>query len=441
MQDLNFDLQNVWSKALDALKTQVSKLSYENFIEPIVPVMCDREQVVLMLKLDYQINQAKQRYSMMIEAALHNMTGLERKVIFVLPAEAKARMEQTRQQQPTNILLNPKYTFDSFVVGSSNRFAHAASMAVANAVGAAYNPLFIYGGVGLGKTHLMHAIGNEIVKYKPDTKLLYVTSESFTNELISAIQSHQNIELREKYRTLDILLIDDIQFIAGKPSTQDEIFNTFNALYQSGKQIVLSSDKHPKDIQRLEERLVSRFESGLVADITKPDFETTVAILRKKAEGDGLFISEDVFTLIAQHMFSSVREMEGCLARITLYAAVTNRPVDLELAQEALRDMKTIMDPKRITAESIIEAVGEYYGTSVLDMKSQKRSKEIAIPRQVAMYLIRDILSRSLNQIGGEFGKRDHSTVKHSCDKIADEMKTDYRLRQSVEDIRKIITG
>ena len=440
MQDMNFDLQNAWSKALESLKENVSPLSYENFIEPIVPVTCDRNKVVLMLRRDHQINHARQRYSIIIENALQNATGVYRSVEFVLPAEAQARADQSRQQQ-SNILLNPKYTFDSFVVGSSNRFAHAASMAVSNALGQAYNPLFIYGGVGLGKTHLMHAIGNHIIKFKPDTKLLYVTSESFTNELISAIQSQRNIELREKYRTLDILLIDDIQFIAGKVSTQEEIFHTFNALYQSGKQIVLSSDKHPKDIQMLEERLVSRFESGLVADITKPDFETTVAILRKKAEADGLFVSEDVFTMIAQHVFSSVREMEGCLTMITAHAALYNKPITLELAQEALRDMKSVMDPKRINADTVIEAVSEFYGVSVLDMKSQKRSREIAIPRQVAMFLIREMLSLSLPRIGSEFSGRDHTTVMHSCDKIAREMKNDFRLRQNIEDLRKIISG
>jgi chromosomal replication initiator protein len=438
VQELNFDLQNAWNMASQALRSQLSEMSYENFIKPIVPVSYDREQVVLMLQRDYQINYVRQRYSIYIENALEQVTGVFRKVVFVLPAEAKERASQMRPQN--NILLNPKYTFDSFVVGSSNRFAHAASMAVSNAVGAAYNPLFIYGGVGLGKTHLMHAIGNHIIKYKPDIKLLYVTSESFTNELISAIQSQRNIELREKYRTLDILLIDDIQFIAGKVSTQEEMFHTFNALYQSGKQIVLSSDKHPKDIQMLEERLVSRFESGLVADITKPDFETTVAILRKKAEVDGLFISEDVFVMIAQHVFSSVREMEGCLTRITAYAAITGRPIDLELAQEVMRDMKSIKDPKRITADVIIDAVSEYYGISVLDMKSQKRSRDIAAPRQVAMYLIRDMLSMSLPRIGAEFSGRDHTTVMHSCDKITNELKTDYRLRQNIEDLRKIIT-
>ncbi len=438
MQDLNFDLQNAWNMASQALRSQLSEMSYENFIKPIIPVSYDREQVVLMLQRDYQINYVRQRYSIYIENALEQVTGVFRKVVFVLPAEAKERAAQMRPRN--NILLNPKYTFDSFVVGSSNRFAHAASMAVSNSVGTAYNPLFIYGGVGLGKTHLMHAIGNHIIKYKPDIKLLYVTSESFTNELISAIQSQRNIELREKYRTLDILLIDDIQFIAGKVSTQEEMFHTFNALYQSGKQIVLSSDKHPKDIQMLEERLVSRFESGLVADITKPDFETTVAILRKKAEADGLFISEDVFVMIAQHVFSSVREMEGCLTRITAYAAVTGRPIDLELAQEVMRDMKSIKDPKRITADVIIDAVSDYYGISVLDMKSQKRSREIAVPRQVAMYLIRDMLSMSLPRIGAEFSGRDHTTVMHSCDKITNELKTDYRLRQNVEDLRKIIT-
>ncbi|MGI5900064.1 MAG: chromosomal replication initiator protein DnaA [Christensenellales bacterium] len=435
---MNFDLQNAWNMASQALRLQLSEMSYENFIKPIVPVSYDREQVVLMLQREYQINYVRQRYSIFIENALEQVTGVFRKVIFVLPAEAKERASQMRPQN--NILLNPKYTFDNFVVGSSNRFAHAASMAVSNSVGAAYNPLFIYGGVGLGKTHLMHAIGNHIIRYKPDIKLLYVTSESFTNELISAIQSQRNIELREKYRTLDILLIDDIQFIAGKVSTQEEIFHTFNALYQSGKQIVLSSDKHPKDIQMLEERLVSRFESGLVADITKPDFETTVAILRKKAEVDGLFISEDVFVMIAQHVFSSVREMEGCLTRITAYAAVTGRPIDVELAQEVMRDMKSIKDPKRITADVIIDAVSEYYDISVLDMKSQKRSREIAVPRQVAMYLIRDMLSMSLPRIGAEFSGRDHTTVMHSCEKITNELKTDYRLRQNVEDLRKIIT-
>ena len=426
------ELIKAWEQASQLLRLQLSDISYNSWIKPITPAQMTDDSVVFTLEKDFQLTHVRQRYHIMISNAMEQVLGHPVRCTFVLPSELKER-----KRIQGNILLNPKYTFDSFVVGSSNRFAQAAAMAVANSIGTAYNPLFIYGGVGLGKTHLMHAIGNHIMKVKPETKLLYVTSEAFTNELITAIQTKRNMEFRERYRNLDILLIDDIQFIVGRESTQEEIFHTFNALYQANKQIVLSSDKHPKDIAMLEERLVSRFESGLVADVQKPDFETTVAILRKKAEG--YRVPEDVLQLIAQYVFSSVREIEGCLNRIVAKAAVLECPIDCDLARSVLGDLRTVKDPRRITPDAVMETVAQFYGISILDLKSQKRSREIAVPRQIAMYLMRDLLSLSLSRIGSEFSGRDHTTVMHACDKIAAEMKNDFALKQDIEDIKKKI--
>lgn len=428
------ELIRAWGQASQLLRLQLSDISYNSWIKPITPAQMTEDSVVFTLEKDFQLTHVRQRYHIIISNAMEQVLGRPVRCTFVLPSELKER-----KRVQGNILLNPKYTFDTFVVGSSNRFAQAAAMAVSTNMGSAYNPLFIYGGVGLGKTHLMHAIGNRIMKNKPDTKLLYVTSEAFTNELITAIQTKRNIEFRERYRSLDILLIDDIQFIVGRESTQEEIFHTFNALYQANKQIIISSDKHPKDIAMLEERLVSRFECGLVADVQKPDFETTVAILRKKSEG--LAVPEDVLQLIAQYVFSSVREIEGCLNRIVAKAAVLECPIDCELAIGVLGDLRTVKDPKRITPDVIMETVAQFYDLSTLDLKSQKRSREIAVPRQIAMYLMREMLSLSLARIGSEFSGRDHTTVMHACDKIAGEVRDDLSLKQDVEDIKKKISN
>ena len=336
--------------------------------------------------------------------------------------------------------LNPKYTFDSFVIGNSNRFAHAASLAVAESPAKAYNPLFIYGGVGLGKTHLMHAIGHYILQNNPNSKVVYVSSEKFTNELINSIKDDKNEEFRQKYRNVDILLIDDIQFIGGKERTQEEFFHTFNALHDANKQIILSSDRPPKEIPTLEDRLRSRFEWGLIADIQIPDFETRMAILKKKAEVENLNVPNEVMVYIATKIKSNIRELEGALIRIVAYSSLTNRQITVELATEALKDIISKKQGKNITISIIQDIVSSYFDLRVEELKSQRRTRNVSNPRQIAMYLSRKLTDMSLPKIGEEFGGRDHSTVIHAYEKISDNLKTDESLQHTVADIIKKLT-
>jgi chromosomal replication initiator protein len=336
--------------------------------------------------------------------------------------------------------LNPKYTFESFVVGPSNRFAHAAALAVSESPAKEYNPLFIYGKVGLGKTHLMQAIGHYILQKKPSMKFIYISSEKFTNQLISAIQNRTTLKFREMYRNVDLLLIDDIHFIAGKESTQEEFFHTFNTLHDAHKQIVVSSDRSPKDIPALEERLVSRFEWGLVADIQPPDIETRIAILRKKAERETITIPDDVTYFIAEAIRSNIRELEGALIRVVAYAKLVGKDIDLELVKDVLKDV-LIEQNKKITIESIQQKVAQYFDIRVADMRSKKRNKMIAYPRQIAMYLSRDLTDFSLPEIGEQFGGRDHSTVLHACEKVYRDMETKNGVRDMVNKISGSITG
>jgi len=336
--------------------------------------------------------------------------------------------------------LNPKYTFDSFVIGNSNRFAHAASLAVAESPAKAYNPLFIYGGVGLGKTHLMHAIGHYILQNNPNSKVAYVSSEKFTNELINSIKDDKNEEFRQKYRNVDILLIDDIQFIGGKERTQEEFFHTFNALHDANKQIILSSDRPPKEINTLEDRLRSRFEWGLIADIQTPDFETRMAILKKKAEVENLNVPNEVMVYIATKIKSNIRELEGALIRIVAYSSLTNRQITVDLATEALKDIISKKQGKNITISIIQDIVSSYFDLRVEELKSQRRTRNVSNPRQIAMYLSRKLTDMSLPKIGEEFGGRDHSTVIHAYEKISDNLKTDESLQHTVADIIKKLT-
>ena len=343
---------------------------------------------------------------------------------------------------PKNIAtnLNPRYTFDTFVVGSNNSLAHAASLAVAESPAEVYNPLFIYGGVGLGKTHLMHSIAHYVMENKPDAKVLYVTSEVFTNELIEAIRNRSDTssiqEFRRKYRNIDILLIDDIQFIIGKESTQEEFFHTFNALYESKKQIIISSDKPPKEFETLEERLLSRFEWGLPVDIQSPDYETRMAILRKKGELDGYTIDDEVLNYIATNVKSNIREIEGALTKIVAVSRLKNIEVNVVLAEEVLKDLISSDVKKNVTVESITDIVAEHFGITASDILSSKKSRNIAHPRQICMYLCRELTDVSLKDIGQKLGKRDHSTILHGCNKIAEDLKEDTSL-QSVIDILK----
>lgn len=334
-------------------------------------------------------------------------------------------------------MLNPKYTFFNFIVGSSNRMAHAACLAVADHPAQAYNPLFVYGGVGLGKTHLLHAIGNSILDRDPEITVLYVSSEKFTNDLINAIRRQQTEEFRARYRNIDVLLIDDIQFIAGKDATQEEFFHTFNTLHSAGKQIVMSSDRPPKAIITLEERLRSRFEWGLIVDIQPPDLETRTAILRTKGEQMNVTIPEEVIDFLAYKIQSNIRELEGCLNRVTAYADLNHHPITVKLATEALADILDDSRRKRITPELILKVVSEYYSIETPVIKGRGRSRNIVIPRQVAMYLLREETGSSLVEIGTLLGGRDHTTVMYGCDKISEDINTDSRLRNEVLAIRE----
>jgi chromosomal replication initiator protein len=337
----------------------------------------------------------------------------------------------------TNI--NPRYTFANFIVGSANRLAHAASLSVAERPGHAYNPLFLYGGVGLGKTHLMHAIGNQVMTKFPRKRVVYATSEKFTNEFITSIQQGKIDEFRARYRRIDLLLIDDIQFIADKERTQEEFFHTFNAIHEDGKQIVLSSDRPPKAILTLEERLRSRFEWGLIADLTAPDLETRIAILRAKAEEGAVPISSDVIEFIARKVVSNIRELEGALNRIVAYASMGAMPISIELAQAVLSNVLYNPKKRQITPERIAKAVSEYYGVGLDALKGQKRDKAIVVPRQIAMFLMREETDVSLLRIGAELGGRDHSTVLHACDKITRESAGNDELRREIAAVRELI--
>ena len=331
--------------------------------------------------------------------------------------------------------LNPKYTFDTFVIGNSNGLAHAACVAVAEAPAKAYNPLFLYGGVGLGKTHLMHAIGHHIITQKKNAKVAYISSEKFTNELINSIKDDKNEDFRNKYRNVDILLIDDIQFIAGKERTQEEFFHTFNSLHEANKQIIISSDRHPKEIPTLEDRLRSRFEMGLITDIQAPDFETRIAILRKKAQIENISVSNEVMNYIAKNIKSNIRELEGALTRVVAYSSLTNKVITLELCVEALKDILVNKQNKEISIDDIKEKVSVEFGVKIDDFNSRKRARSISYPRQIAMYISRELTNLSLPKIGEEFGGRDHTTVLHACDKISNDLKNDLVLKERLDKI------
>ena len=331
--------------------------------------------------------------------------------------------------------LNPKYTFDTFVTGSSNRFAHAAAMAVAESPGRVYNPFFMYGGVGLGKTHLMHAIGNRVLHNHPEMRVLYVSSEQFTNEIIRSIQEGNAEKFRQKYRNIDVLLVDDIQFLSGKTSTQEEFFHTFNTLHDAQKQIILSSDRPPREVERLEDRLRSRFEWGLITDIQAPDLETRIAILKNKAQLDHFSVPIDVMVYIASRIDSNIRELEGALTRVVAYASLINQPVTTELVTIALKDVFPNNKTKEITMEVIQEIVASYFKIKIDDLHAKKRTRSIAFPRQIAMYLCRELTDTSLPQIGNFFGGRDHTTVIHAYDKISKEKDADMKLNAIINEL------
>lgn len=432
----------IWEKVCSILREEMSEPSYDTWVKTALkPLKIQEDVFYIEAVTEYYKKFITSRYAMLITNAITQAVGRPFRVKIITAQEAQAlslRDGGSFATPAAPYALNPKYTFSTFVVGNSNRFAHAASLAVAEGPAEAYNPLFIYGGVGLGKTHLMHAIGHYIREQHPETNLLYISSENFTNELISAIQNNKNVEFRNRFRSVDVLMVDDIQFIAGRDSTMEEFFHTFNTLHTTGKQIVISSDKPPKEIMRLEDRLVSRFEWGLIADIQKPDVETRTAILRKKAANEEMPIDDDVLTLIASRIDSNIRELEGSLTRVVAYATLTGRPVTCELAEEALRDILAIKDQKRITCELIQQTVADYYNISVQDMRAKRRNREVSVPRQIAMFLTRELTELSLTQIGSAFS-RDHTTVIHACEKIGDDARSSASMANHLEDLRRAV--
>lgn len=438
------DHVEIWDKAKALLREELANVSYTTWIDqPLKPVYVIDDKLALEVISDFNEKTIRARYLSMITEAVSQVAGREMSIELM---SVKERIEwqerQKKEEQPAICgvnMFNPRSTFETFVVGSSNRFAHAASLAVAEAPGVAYNPLFLYGGVGLGKTHLMHAIGHFIQDHFPNMHMLYLPSETFTNELVSAIKNNKNVEFRNRFRNVDVLMIDDIQFIAGRDSTQEEFFHTFNALHSAGKQIIISSDKPPREIARLEERLRSRFEWGLIADIQKPDFDTRIAILRKKAENEGIEISDEMLELIARRIESNIRELEGSLTRVNAYAKLNHCPISEEVIAHALHDIAVVRDPKRITPDVIIDSVAGYYGLSADVLRGDSRKKEIATARHVAVYLTREMTGLSLPRIGDAFG-RDHSTIINSCDKVTKMLETSQEMKASIADLKKIIT-
>ncbi len=449
---MNNDLKSLWEKTLNIIKGEMSEVSFNTWIKSCEPISISSNTIKISVPNSFTQDILEKRYKDLVVNSIEAACSKLYNVDFIVASdiqEAEEKEEKSSKiddkssvtvNDEMSSTLNPKYTFDSFVIGNSNRFAHAASLAVAEAPAKAYNPLFIYGGVGLGKTHLMHAIGHYALQNNSNAKVVYVSSEKFTNELINAIKDDKNEEFRNKYRNVDILLIDDIQFIAGKERTQEEFFHTFNELHDANKQIILSSDRPPKEIPTLEDRLRSRFEWGLIADIQPPDFETRMAILKKKADVEKLNVANEVMVYIATKIKSNIRELEGALIRIVAYSSLTNRPITVELASEALKDIISNKQNKNVTIDVIQDVVAAYFNLRVEDLKSQRRTRNVAYPRQIAMYLSRKLTDMSLPKIGEEFGGRDHTTVIHAYEKISDTLNTDESLQHTVNDITKKLT-
>ncbi len=460
------EIKEKWEYILDVIKKEyeISPVSFKTWLLPLTPYNIHEGVLFLLIKNEQlgqnYINYIEKKYKIPITVAIAECTNMEFDIQFIFPSETGNIDALTRGNSPagdisSNIMdninfnelvenagLNKKYTFDTFVVGDNNNFAHAAALAVAESPAETYNPLFIYGGVGLGKTHLMQSIGNFIIRQDPTKKIMYVTSETFTNELVESIKndkSNSNQKFREKYRKVDVLLIDDIQFIAGKESTQEEFFHTFNALRESKKQIVISSDRPPKDIATLEDRLRSRFEWGLTVDIAPPSYETRMAILRKKSESENLNVPNEILEYIATNIKSNIRELEGSLTKLTAYAKFTHSDISISLAEEALRDIIFPNESRDVTPDLIIKTVADHFGITPADISSHKRNKEVVYPRQIAMYLCRTMTDVPLQSIGKLIGNRDHTTIIHGADKIADELKKNNSTKDLIDILIKKI--
>ncbi|MNO15041.1 Chromosomal replication initiator protein DnaA [compost metagenome] len=438
---------DIWQHILSIINTKLSKPSFDTWFKATKVVSLSDRSIVISAPTTFAVEWLESRYTKLVATTVLEYLGKQVDVSFVIEESAVPEQTQVYKEPPAIVqaeesvsnMLNPKYTFDTFVIGSGNRFAHAASLAVAEAPARAYNPLFLYGGVGLGKTHLMHAIGHYILEHSPSSKVVYISSEKFTNEFINSIRDNRAESFRNKYRNIDILLIDDIQFIAGKESTQEEFFHTFNALHEERKQIIISSDRPPKEIPTLEERLRSRFEWGLITDIQPPDLETRIAILRKKARAENLDIPNEAMMYIANQIDTNIRELEGALIRVVAYSSLINQDITTHLAAEALKDIIPSSRPKMITIQDIQQRVGEYYNLKLEDFKARKRTKAIAFPRQIAMYLSRELTDFSLPKIGDAFGGRDHTTVIHAHEKITQQLKMDQDLFKVINNITEKI--
>ncbi len=429
-------LTNNGSKSFPFCKKRVSKPSYETWLISTRAVVFTDSTVVICTPNNFARDWLENRYTKHIKEAVYDYSGKQIELKFIIESDDEpeesgapstpvtpAAKAKPIAEEPFAHMMNPKYTFDTFVIGAGNRFAHAASLAVAEAPAKAYNPLFLYGGVGLGKTHLMHAIGHYVLEHNPSARVMYISSEKFTNEFINAIRDNRGESFRNKYRSIDVLLIDDIQFLAGKEQTQEEFFHTFNALHEERKQIIISSDRPPKEIPTLEERLRSRFEWGLITDIQPPDLETRIAILRKKARAENLDIPNEAMVYIANQIDTNIRELEGALIRVVAYSSLINEDITSHLAAEALKDIIPSSRPRVITIQDIQQKVGEFYGLKIEDFKARKRTKSVAFPRQIAMYLAREMTDFSLPKIGEAFGGRDHTTVIHAHEKISEAIK------------------
>lgn len=445
--------KEIWDKVLEIAQERISNTSYQTFIKDTQLYSLKNDEAIILVSLPFNASWLNQRYSEIMQAIIYDVIGYEVKPHFISEDElasynnVNTQEVQEPQVQHSSIddktwgkeQFNMHNTFDTFVIGPGNRFPHAASLAVAEAPAEAYNPLFIYGGVGLGKTHLMHAVGHHVLSNKPNAKVIYTSSEKFTNEFIKSIRDNETEAFREKYRKIDVLLIDDIQFIQNKEQTQEEFFHTFNELHQNNKQIVISSDRPPKEIAKLEDRLRSRFEWGLIVDITPPDYETRMAILQKKIEEENLDIPPEALNYIANQIQSNIRELEGALTRLLAYSKLQGKPITTELTAEALKDIIQSPKSKKITIQDIQKVVGQYYSVRIEDFSAKKRTKSIAYPRQIAMYLSRELTDFSLPKIGEEFGGRDHTTVIHAHEKIANDIKSDPTFKQEVENLEKEI--
>ena len=424
-----------FEKAIAMFRSDVTTAIFSTFFSSLKLFAVTEEAIIIEAPNAMVVEQLRARHFQTLSNVLGATFGRAYDIRILTPEEIK---NQYREMEKT--MLNPKYTFENFVVGNSNSFAHAAALAVADDPSGAYDPLFIYGGVGLGKTHLMNAIGNYIQKNDPRKNVLFITSETFTNELIDAIVKKKGTaQLRAKMRNVDVLLVDDIQFLSKTVSTQEEFFHTFNHLYAGGKQIILSSDRPPKDIPTIEERLRSRFEWGLTVDIQRPDFETRVAILQKKCSDEDIDTPTEVLEYIAERVESNIRELEGMLVRVNAQAQLMGKPITLEMAQETLAALLSSREPRKITPDSIIQTVSSHYSVSNEDVTGKRRSRDIALPRQVSMYLIRELTPLSTTAIGRVFSGRDHSTVMHSCDKIAEMMRKDISFRKTVDELKQFV--